>query len=128
MTNPIVRIPKDLLSAIDKVAGDRGVRASVLIGQAIRFYLAATEPALVAAAITEAIKPLAADLRHIKYVLDKQTATADPAPSRPASPSASSDAERRNLLLEIQEQKRRAALDRMSQKSHSNSPIEGNHS
>lgn len=111
MTNPTVRIPKTLIPLVDKTAKDRGIRPSVLVGQAIRFYLSATDPSLVATAVAEAIKPLSADLRHVKYVIDKQSA---------ATPECqeSTEANRRDLLLEIAEQKRRDALSRINQKSH----------
>lgn len=129
MAKAIIRIPKNLITVVDKAAVERGVRPALLVGQAIRFYLAATDPALIATAVSDAIKPLASDLRHIKYVLDKQAPTVDStaAISRPAPTSEAADAKRRNLILELTEQKRRDALDRLRQKSSSPSTNEGTH-
>lgn len=118
MANPTVRIPKHLIPMVNKAVAERGVRASALIGQAIRFYLSATDPNLVATAVLEAVKPLANDLRHVKYLVDKQAATTDSVKSK-----AEADADRRQVFQDIRDRRVKEAMERINQKSHS--PTEG---
>lgn len=133
MTNPTVRIPKTLIPLVDKMAKDRGVAPSVLVGQAIRFYLSATDPSLVATTVAEALKPLAADLRHVKYILDKQQAVeTKPAaistsPERPirSDTSETNGTNRREDIQERIEQKRQQAIDRLFHKPSSPITTEG---
>lgn len=123
MVKPTVRIPKVLLNAVDKAATERGVSPSVLTSQAIRFYLAATDPELVAKAVVDALKPLTADIRHIRYRLDQQ---AEAAPARSeqgvSNPTTEQSAEgrRSDLIKELIEQKRQATLTRFHSTTSTN--------
>jgi hypothetical protein len=125
MTNPTVRIPKPLIPLVDQTAKERGVAPSVIVGQAIRFYLSATDPALIAMAVVEAIKPLAADIRHMKYLLDKQAADPKSTPTNSPIRSEKSETDRHAVIQEVIdtrqkiEQRRQAAIDRMKHKTSS---------
>lgn len=112
MANPTVRIPKSLLAAVDRAASERGVRPAVIVAQAIRFYLTATDPALVATAVAEILRPLATDIQHIKRALD-----ARPFAAAVGTEEVPHNNQNRNLILELVEQKRRAALEQIPPKS-----------
>lgn len=104
MIQPTIRIPKNLLPAVEQAATQRGVSPAVLTAQALRFYLAATDPQLVANAVAEALKPIASDIRHIRYRLDRPT-------EETATAVTSSD--RHDLIQQLVEQKRQATLARL---------------
>lgn len=110
MAKPTVRIPKNLLAAVDAAASERGVQPSTLVQQAVRFYLAATDPRLVANAVAEALKPVAADIRHIKYQVDKRG-------TDPASAGAVAGPQQGDYIRQLVEEKARHIRDRLTSSS-----------
>lgn len=104
MANPTVRIPKSLLSAVDRAASNRSVKPAAVVTQALRFYLTATDPALVASAVAEILRPLAADIQRIKCAVEEGPRTA-----ATRTNGIPCNGQEHNLILELVEQRRRAA-------------------